>query len=82
MNTNRIYYRNKGMDNEDYIFLDYDPETEVFTVRKGYSYKNSGSLTWDGEEETYTVEEFKEKHPEYIEKTDQLILEIQNENNK
>lgn len=82
MNTKKIYYKNKGMDNEDYIFLDYDSETEIFSIREGFSHQQSDSLIWDGAEEIYTVEEFKEKHPEFMEKTDQLILEIKNENTK
>ncbi|MEW8522571.1 MAG: hypothetical protein AB2552_05915 [Candidatus Thiodiazotropha endolucinida] len=67
------------MNDEDYIFLDYDQELDKFKIRKGYSYKLSGSLKWDGEEDIYTLFEFREKYPEYIDKTEQLIAEIQSE---
>ncbi|MCG7930894.1 MAG: hypothetical protein N0E44_12660 [Candidatus Thiodiazotropha lotti] len=70
------------MDNEDYIFLDYEPKTKIFIVRKGYSHKISGSLKWDGEEDYYTLDEFRKKYPEYINKLEQLIIDIQKEVNK
>lgn len=64
------------MDNEDYIFLDYDLDSGDFSVRKGYSYKDSGSPSWSGDEETYGVDKFIEQYPE---KTNQLIADIEND---
>jgi len=77
MISKKIFYKNKGMENEDYAFLDYDEDSGEFSVRQGYSYKESGSTAWDGEENVYDVDDFLEQHPKYTNKVNNLIENIE-----
>ncbi len=61
--TRKIYHKERGMGDEDYIFLDCEPSTHTYSVRKGYSYKKPGVLEWEGEEKTYSLSEFQREFP-------------------
>ncbi len=77
--SKRIYYslHNSGLGN--YIILDYDPYLEEFCVRKGCSYKESGSVEVEGDEDEYQVSEFIEEFPKYECKVIQGIKEFREE---
>ncbi len=79
MVSRKIYYKNKGMENEDYAFLDYDEDSGEFSVRVGYSYKDSDSISWSGNENIYDVGEFISEHPNYEDKVNGLVSGIENE---
>lgn len=48
-----------------FSLITYNPDKGEFSVRKGYSYKQSESLSWDGDEKNYAADEFIEQYPEY-----------------
>ena len=77
--SKRIYYSRNETDIEKYIFLDYDPYLEEFSVRKGGCYKKTGSVKLESEEDEYQVAEFIEEFPEYGDKVHQLIKEFEEE---
>lgn len=79
MISKKIFYKSTGFDNEDYIFLDYDEDSGEFSIRKGYSYKDSDSLSWSEDETVYDVESFIDEFPEYEGKINKKINKIENE---
>ena len=77
--TKRIYYRCKGMDDEDSIFLDYNHASNTFAVRVTSSYKKTGKLAWSSDETTYSTGEFTKKFPEHEALLNDKITEMTKE---
>ncbi|MFP1783160.1 hypothetical protein [Lonsdalea quercina] len=75
MSSKQIYYRNRGHDDENYIFLD-KLDCGNYQVRSGHSTPVS-HFKWEGEEHTQTVEEFLTDNPSYSERVNQLIEEFE-----
>lgn len=75
MTSKQIYYRNRGHDEETYIFLD-RLDDGTYSVRAGSSHPVS-HFKWESEETTQTVEEFLSDNPSYTDRVNQLISEFE-----
>ncbi|HHR6016712.1 TPA: hypothetical protein ACS7Z7_000315 [Providencia alcalifaciens] len=77
MKSKRIFYKQTGRDNEDYIFLDLN--NGHYTVRIGSSHETSFN-TWDASDETtMPLDKFLKSNPEYQDKVNTLIAEFESE---
>lgn len=79
MISKKIHHKSKGIDNEEYIYLDYDEDSGEFSIRQGYSYKDTYTLTWSGDETCHEIEDFVRNHPKYESKIYNKINKIENE---
>lgn len=77
MKSKRIFYKQTGRDNEDYIFLDLD--NGHYTVRLGSSHETSFNKWETSDETTMPLNEFLESNPQYQDRVDTLIAEFESE---
>ncbi|EMG6526492.1 Uncharacterised protein [Providencia rustigianii] len=77
MKSKRIFYKQTGRDNEDYIFLDLN--NGQYTVRIGSSHETGFNEWGTSDETTMPMDEFLASNPQYQDRINTLIAEFESE---
>jgi len=65
MITKEVYRRNKSTKDLVWVYLNYNPEEENFSINAGYYYSASQGPRWYSEQKEYELNDYLKQFPEW-----------------
>ncbi len=77
MVVKEIFVRNNGVEDQVWVYLNYDPVEDSYCVKAGYSYYTKGRKDWYCEAKNYGLGEYLQEFPGWEPAISELKQEIE-----